>query len=76
MWILFLLHNQWVQKIQDDDGNEKWFVTDKGKTWIEKVKLDGEAKNTISPPPIGSLLVLDQQGSLREILARCPEANR
>jgi hypothetical protein len=46
MWIIFLTYSQWMQSMSDDQNNQKWMVTDKGKTWLATIEAKFSNVNT------------------------------
>lgn len=37
IWTSFLIHNHWIEKINDDSGGAGYLVTDKGKDWLKSI---------------------------------------
>jgi len=38
MWMTFLIHNQWMQSILNDETKRIWIVTDKGSKWLQTIE--------------------------------------
>jgi hypothetical protein len=39
MWTNFLIHNHWIEKIEDYSGGVRYIATDKGRKWTKRLQI-------------------------------------
>lgn len=44
IWTNFLIHNHWIEKIEDYSGGARYIVTDKGREWTERLQIHSLSK--------------------------------
>ena len=47
MWISFLTHNGWIEKLSNDQNSKSWGMTDKGNDWRKSIEAKFAAENPV-----------------------------